>query len=49
MTASRSLSAETMMNTISLSARAAGLSAIFAPNSVSGSHFARVLFHAATS
>ncbi len=42
MTASRSLSAETMMNTMSRSARSAGLSTIFAPNSASGSHFALV-------
>ena len=42
MTASRSLSAETMMNTMSRPARSAGLSTIFAPNSVRGSHLALV-------
>ena len=42
MTASRSLSAETMMNTMSRSARSAGVSTTFAPNSVRGSHLALV-------
>jgi hypothetical protein len=42
MTASRSLSAETMMNTMSRSARSAGVSTILAPNSVRGSHLALV-------
>ena len=41
-TASRSLSAATMMNTMSRPARSAGLSTIFAPCSVSGSAFALV-------
>ncbi len=42
MTASRSLSAATMMNTMSRSARSAGVSTILAPNSASGSHLALV-------
>ena len=49
MTDSRSLSAETMMQTMSRLARSTGRSTIFAPCSARGSHLDRVRLQTATS